>query len=195
MNLYNGCLGCQHYTFDGKCPAFPMGKIPLDIVGGQREHTFLHPAQTGLQLWEPRTVVKDVEIRRQLTESMGKSAQPRGDAGIDQVPPEKLVELVIKSVYEGDDTRPGGTKILGISNIQIGTPPGGWSCTAEIEDPQGRETLQVQFDGEKYSDWVQGFGPENEVEDEIAPQDDRMDAADTYTPPDEDDTDPKPWPL
>ena len=87
--------------------------------------------------------------------------QPRGDAGIDQVPPEKLVELVIKSVYEGDDTRPGGTKVLGISNIQIGTPPGGWSCTAEIEDPQGRETLQVQFDGERYSDWVQGFGPED----------------------------------
>jgi len=70
MALYNGCLGCQHYTFDGKCPAFPDGKIPLDIASGQREHTFLHPMQTGPQLWEPRTPERDAEIKRQLMDSM-----------------------------------------------------------------------------------------------------------------------------
>jgi hypothetical protein len=94
---------------------------------------------------------------------------------LDQIPAEKLAELVIRSVYEGSEAGPGGTKVIpdSVQNLQRGTPPGGWTCTAVIDSPDGQDTLLVTWsptDG--YSDVVQGAGVEA-----------KDDAADTYTPP------------
>jgi hypothetical protein len=77
---------------------------------------------------------------------------------LNQIPVEKRIELVIRSVYEGDEVGPGGTTVIpgSVSNIQIGTPPGGWTATAQIESSEGRDTLLAVFDGEQYSDTVQG---------------------------------------
>jgi len=88
---------------------------------------------------------------------------------LDRIPSEKLVELVVRSVYEGDSNRPGGTKVQGISNLQIGTPPGGWSCNAVIDGADGQQILNVVYDGQQYSDTVQGAGAdEAETEEAIA---------------------------
>jgi hypothetical protein len=88
--------------------------------------------------------------------------EPRQDAALNQIPPEKRAELVIRSVYEGDETRPGGTQVIAgsVHNLQVDTPPGGWSCTVEIDGSDGRQTLQVVFDGEGYSDTVAGAAVE-----------------------------------
>jgi hypothetical protein len=77
---------------------------------------------------------------------------------LNQIPVEKRIELVIRSVYEGDEVGPGGTTVIpgSVSNIQIDTPPGGWTATAQIESSEGRDTLLAVFDGEQYSDTVQG---------------------------------------
>ena len=84
---------------------------------------------------------------------------------LDRIPSENLVELVVRSVYEGDSNRPGGTKVQGISNLQIGTPPGGWSCNAVIDGADGQQILNVVYDGQQYSDTVQGAGAD-EVRDD-----------------------------
>lgn len=90
---------------------------------------------------------------------------------LDRVPSEKLVELVVRSVYESTNGGPGGTTVQGISDLQIGTPKGGWSCTAVIESNGQQDTLLVTYDGTSYSDVVQGAGadePEGEGEAAIA---------------------------
>lgn len=75
-------------------------------------------------------------------------------ASLDKVPVENLMMLVIRSVYEGDDTRPGGTEVKSVSDAQVGVPEGGWSCKALI-NAEGRDwTLNVTFDGERYQDQV-----------------------------------------
>jgi hypothetical protein len=100
---------------------------------------------------------------------------------LSKVPIEKRIELVVRSVYEDSQGGPGGTEVIPDSvRDVIPEPPGGWTCQVDIDGADGRQTLTVIFDGENYTDTVTG---------------DRTDAADTYTPPDEDDTDPKPWPL
>jgi hypothetical protein len=85
--------------------------------------------------------------------------EPRQDAAIDNVPDEKLAELVIRSVYEGGENAPGGTKVMRVADVKVGTPPGGWSCTAVIDSPDGQDTLLVTWSPtEGYRDVVQGAG-------------------------------------
>lgn len=67
---YNGCSGCQHYQWDGSCPAFPGGNIPLNIVSGEWQHTRRHRLQIDDRVWEPRTPERDKEVRAQLAEHM-----------------------------------------------------------------------------------------------------------------------------
>lgn len=82
---------------------------------------------------------------------------------LDKVPAETLALLIVRSVYESTDGGPGGTEVLGVSDVQIGTPPGGWSCTAVIEAEGQKETLLVSYDGEQYTDVVQGFEPREDL--------------------------------
>jgi hypothetical protein len=82
---------------------------------------------------------------------IGKKSMP---TTLDNIPSEKLAELVIRSVYEDG----GGNKVLGVSDIQIGKPPGGWSCAAVIDSDDGQLTLDVVYDGESYTDTVRGGG-------------------------------------
>jgi hypothetical protein len=72
MDGYTGCRGCQHYQFDGSCPAFDGGKIPLDILSGDFEHTQKHRLQINSMTWSQRTGQREIEIREQLAEAIKK---------------------------------------------------------------------------------------------------------------------------
>jgi hypothetical protein len=95
---------------------------------------------------------------------------------ITEVPSESLVELVVKSVYEGDGNGTTSTKVLGVSNLTIGVPVGGWTCNAAIVTKGEEDTLECVYDGERYRDTV--TDSLTQVEEQ------QTDAADTFTPPD-----------
>lgn len=76
---------------------------------------------------------------------------------LDQIPTEKAIELVVRTVYEDGG---GQTKVVrgSVRNVRIGEPEGGWSAEVDIESPDGRDTLEVVYDGTEYSDTVKGAG-------------------------------------
>lgn len=77
---YNGCNGCQHYQWDGKCPSFAKGSIPMEILSGDFIHTKRHPNQKGDQLWEARTPERQKEIKQQFAEHMTKKQAQKKDS-------------------------------------------------------------------------------------------------------------------
>lgn len=83
-------------------------------------------------------------------------------AAFDQLPVEKRVELVVRGVYEDSGGGPGGTRVVpgSVREVKIGEPEGGWTALADIESPDGRDTLRVTYDGNQYTDIVEGAGAE-----------------------------------
>jgi hypothetical protein len=75
---------------------------------------------------------------------------------LDNIPVEKRIELVVRSVYEDAGGGPGGTDVIrdSVRNVEIGTPPNGWTALADLDSPEGRLTIQAEYDGDKYSDIV-----------------------------------------
>ena len=75
---------------------------------------------------------------------------------LDKIPVEKRIELVIRSVYEDAGGGPGGTDVIrdSIRNVEIGTPPNGWTALADLDSPDGQLTIKAEYDGSSYSDVV-----------------------------------------
>jgi len=53
MIEYKGCLYCRHYRFNGTCPGFDPGVIPLDIASGATKHITPLPNQGNTIVYEP----------------------------------------------------------------------------------------------------------------------------------------------
>lgn len=105
---------------------------------------------------------------------------------LDKIPVEKRIELVIRSVYEDAGGGPGGTDVIrdSIRDVEIGTPPNGWTALADLDSADGRITIKAEYDGQSYSDVVvMADGEPVTVTDSEDEWDGREDAA------------PKAWPL
>ena len=98
---------------------------------------------------------------------------------LDKIPVEKRIELVIRSVYEDAGGGPGGTDVIrdSVRDVEIGTPPNGWTALADLDSADGRITIRVEYDGQSYSDVVV------------------MADGKPVTVNDSEDEDPKAWPL
>jgi len=52
FTVWGGCGRCKHFRFEGTCPAFDPGKIPLPILSGELRHTTPVPGQTNDIVYE-----------------------------------------------------------------------------------------------------------------------------------------------